>query len=130
MANQLGNNGTVEIGGNEVAEMIDFSYDEGVAIIDNTPLGASADTHLAGTTNANGTMNCMWDKSDATGQEALTIGASVSIVFYPEGNSSGKRSETATATVESVGVAVAKNTVITRNYGLNINGAITKALVV
>lgn len=129
MATLLGNTGTVEIGGNEVAEVVDFSYEQGVAIVDDTVLGDTADTHLSGTTNGTGTVNCMWDKSDSTGQEAMTIGASVAIVFYPEGNASTNRSVTATATVNSVGVAVAKNTVITRAFGLTINGAVTIGLV-
>ena len=92
--------------------------------------GDAADTHLAGSTNASGSMNCFWDATDATGQELLTVGASVSIVFLPEGNTTGDISYTAaTTTIESVGVAVTRNGITTRAYTLNISGAIVQGTV-
>jgi len=125
MANLLGNNGEVTVAGTAVVNLLDFSWDSGVAIVDNTPLGATADTHLVGTVNHNGSMNCLFDSADTTGQEACTIGASLAIIWLPEGDTVGKPSYTSTATISSVGIAVAKNTVITRSFGLTINGDIT-----
>ncbi len=129
MANELGNNGAVYIGANAVAEVVDFSWDEGVSIVDNSALGDAADTHLVGTTNAKGSLNCFWDPTDTNGQEAMTVGASVSILFQPQGNTTGDIKYTASATVESVGVAVARNATITKAIGVVVNGAITKGTV-
>jgi len=129
MANELGNNGAVYIGANAVGELADFSWDEGVSIVDNSALGDSADTHLAGSTNAKGSLNCFWDPTDTNGQEAMTIGASISILFQPQGNTTGDIKYSATATVESAGIAVTRNGVTTRAFGLVINGALTKGTV-
>ena len=129
MANQLGNNGVVTVAAAVVAELVDFNWDESCAIVDNSTLGDDADTHLAGSTNASGAINCFWDATDATGQEVMTVGASLAIVFLPEGNTTGDISYSATATIESVGVANTRNAITTRAYTVNINGAITKGTV-
>jgi len=130
MANQLGNNGVVTVAGNVVAELVDFSWDESCAIVDNSALGDAADTHLAGSTNASGSINCFWDATDTTGQEAMTVGASLALIFLPEGNTSGDISYSATVTIEPVGVSNTRNAITTRAYTVNVNGAITKGTVV
>lgn len=129
MAGQLGNNGVVTVDAAVVAEVVDFSWDESCAIVDDSVLGDAADTHLAGSTNASGTINCFWDATDTTGQEVMTVGASLALIWLPEGNTTGDISYSATATIESVGAAVTRNGITTRSYTVNVNGAITKGTV-
>ena len=130
MANQLGNNGVVTVAGNVVAELVDFSWDESCAIVDNSALGDAADTHLAGSTNASGSINCFWDATDTTGQEAMTVGASLAPIFLPEGYTSGDISYSTTVTSEHVCVSNTRHAITTRAYTVNVNGAITKGTVV
>ena len=130
MANELGNNGVVTIGGNVVAELVDMNWDSAVEIVPNGALTVTDETHLSGSATHNGSINCMYDVTDATGQEAMTVGASLTLLWLPQGNTSGDASYTCTATVSTVGIAVAKNTVTTRAFGIAINGGITQGTVV
>ena len=91
MANHKGSEGAVYVGANAIAEITDWTMEETMRPIDDSELGDTADTHQAGPTDAGGTVVCWWDETDTNGQEALTIGASVTLNLYPVGNTSGDR---------------------------------------
>lgn len=129
MAKVSGNSGDVTVAGAQVAELIDFSWDEGVEIIDSSAIGDDADVHLVGTTNWNGSITCHQDEADATGQEAMTVGASLAIVWHPRGNTSGNKSYTGTVTIAGVGQSVARNAVLARSFTVTGNGALVIATV-
>jgi hypothetical protein len=42
-----------------------------------------------------------WDETDTHGQQAMTVGSSITFNGYPEGSSSGDTYKTAAAIVES-----------------------------
>ena len=130
MANLSGNSGDVTIGANIVAEVLSFSLTEGVNVLDDTVIGDTADTHKVGTENWSGSISCFWDDSDATGQEALTIGASVEVHLRPEGAGTGNIDFNGTATVTSIERAVANNAIVTANFSIQGNGALTRAVLI
>ena len=129
MANHTGNGGAVKIGANTVAEMLDWSLTEGVNVIDDTVVGDAADTHQVGTTNWSGSVNCYWDETDATGQEAMTIGASVELHLEPDGAATGDIDFNGTATINSIERASANNSIVTANFSFTGNGALTRTVV-
>lgn len=130
MANLTGNSGDVTISANIVAEVLSFSLTEGVNVIDDTVIGDAADTHEVGTVNWSGSLSCFWDDSDATGQEALTIGASVEIHLRPEGAGAGNIDFNGTASITSIERSVANNSIITANFSFQGNGALTRTALV
>ena len=129
MATHIGNEGAVYIGANEVAEVVDFSYTERKAVADDSALADAADTHLGGSTNWDASITCQWEETDTNGQEALTIGASVTLNLYVEGASGGDDKASGTATVVEIGVAVRRNQTTQRTYRLTGNGALTHSTV-
>ena len=129
MTTHIGNDGVVTIAANVVAEISSFSVDEGANTADDTALGDTADSHLVGTTNWSGSIECYWDESDTTGQGAMTIGASVAVIFLPEGNTSGDVSRTGTATIEGKSQSNTLNGIVTQSFTLKGNGALVDGTV-
>jgi len=129
MANHKGSEGLVKIGVNDVAELVSWAYDETAATIPDTILGDAAATHKTGETSWTGTMEVLWDEADTTGQGAMTIGASVTVEFYPEGDASTDVYKTGTATVTSIGARADNGTMVENSFGLTGNGALADGTV-
>jgi hypothetical protein len=130
MANITGNSGDVTISAAIVAEVLSFSLTEGVNVIDDTVIGDAADTHQVGTTNWSGSVSCFWDDTDATGQEAMTIGASVELHLRPEGAGAGNIDFNGTASITSIERAVANNAIVTANFSFQGTGALTRSVLI
>lgn len=124
MAITTGVGGIVTIGGNVVAEINGFSFDESATAISDTGLNDAAETNLGGRTSWSGSIEVMWDKADATGQGAMTIGASVAIVFKPEGATTGDRTFTGNAIITGRSQAVADEAIITQTFTLQGTGVL------
>ena len=123
MATHTGIEGVIHIGTDAIGEIKGWSYTEGVATHDTTTLNDTAETHSVGTTNWSGSAEAFWDIDD-TAQAALTIAASVTLKFYPEGNSTGDKGKTGTATVETITVNAATNDSQGISFGFKGNGAL------
>lgn len=128
MATHTGNAGAVQVGANTVAEMLTWTMTEGVNIIDDTATGDAADTHKTGTTNWSGSVNCYWDETDTNGQEALTVGASVTLHLLPDGVTTGDIDFNGTATINSIERASGNNAIVTANFSFTGNGALTRTV--
>lgn len=131
MATHHGKDGVVKVGANAVAEIDNWSVTEQAAVADDTSMGDTWKTHIAGKTinSWNGSLACHWDESDTTGQEALTVGASVTLNLYPEGAGVGASYRTGQATITQVGLTVAKDGVVSRSFNFEGNGVLTSTTV-
>lgn len=125
MATFIGNDGVVKIGANTVAEVTSWSLTQGAATADDTALGDTWDSHLVGTANWSGSISCWWDDTDATGQGAMTVGASVSLVLLPEGATVGDAEYTGTATITGIESSGSNNATVTASFSFTGNGALT-----
>lgn len=128
MATHWGTEGTVRVGANAVAELIEFEFTQRVAPVDDTAMGDAWKTHIAssGIKEWSGTAICHWDEGDTNGQEALTVGASVTLNLYPEGATTGDKYWTGLATITEVGVATKMDgETIKRTFAFVGNGALT-----
>lgn len=130
MANHTGVDGLIQIGGNTVAELKSFSIEESANTIDNSNLNSTSTTFVAGKTSWNGSIECQWDETDTTGQGAMTAGATVAVIFYPEGNTSGDTTYTGSAVITGVSKAIAEDAIITQSFTLQGSGALTAGTVV
>lgn len=126
MATHTGSEGTVHIGTDAIGELKSYSYTEGVTTMPTTTLNDTAETHVTGTTNWSGSAEAFWDLDD-TAQTALTIGASVTLKFYPEGTTTGDKYKTGTATVESINATGATDDMVNVSFSFKGNGALSDA---
>lgn len=126
MATISGSAGLVKVAAATVAELTGFSIEETANTIGDTQLTDTADTHLAGRTSFSGSIDCNFDSSDSTGQEAMTIGASISLTFQPAGTGSGLPEYTGTATITGRSMAIADETTVSQSFSITGNGALTR----
>jgi len=129
MAQFHGSDGVVKIGTNVVAEIKGFEVNEQAATFRtnaptmNTP--APAATFKAGETTWDASLDCFWDDTDTNGQEALTIGASVTVHLLPKGATTGNTDLTGTALVTEVGIPAAHDGIVERRIKVQGTGALT-----
>jgi len=125
MANHKGSEGVVKVGSNTISEVRDWSIEETADVIEDTSMGDSARTKKVGLTSASGSLTAYWDETDTNGQEAMTIGASVTLNLYPEGSANASTYATCTAILTSVGVSASFDGMVERTFSFDVNGAVT-----
>ena len=125
MSTHHGKAGVVRSGAtNAVAEVVEFTIEESVDVVDDTVMGDTSKTHLIGVKSWKASVSCFWDETDTNGQQTFTIGASVTAGLYPEGVGSGATYCSGTATITGISIGVPKDGVVTRNFELEGNGAL------
>ena len=129
MATHSGSSGLVKVASNTVAEVTSWSLDQTNTLIEDTAMGDSARTYLAGLDEASASVECFWDETDTNGQIALSPGSSVTLVLYPEGADSGDYYYTGTALVTSHSVTGSFDGMVTASIGATYTGAVTAATV-
>ena len=103
MANHTGSEGLVKVGGtNTVAEVRSWSLSHEAETIEDTAMGDSFRSHVAGLQTWSGSCDVFWDETDTNGQVAMSPGSSLTVGFYPEGASSGDTYFQGTALITSV----------------------------
>lgn len=129
MATHHGNEGKVYLGANQVAEIDGWELSQSIETADDTAMGDTARTHLTGKYSWQGSITCLWDETDTNGQVAMTVGASVTLNLYPEGNDSGDTYYTGTATITSRSHPVAQDDVQRVTFEFLGNGALSTTTV-
>lgn len=129
MATHVGTSGVVKIGSDTVAEVTGFNLDETNDTVEDTSLTDTAKSYLVLRKDATGTIECHWDETDTNGQEALDVGASVTLNLYPEGSDAGDAYYTGTALVTGASVAVTMDGVISRTFNVQFSGGVTHTTV-
>lgn len=131
MTTTHGNDGTIYIGANVMAELVSYTLTEEATVADDSILGDAWDTHIPNkaTRRWTGEATTRWDPSDVNGQEALQIGAGITINLYPAGNVVGKSYRFGQATVMSVGVTVNRANAVERTFRFQGNGILNQGSV-
>ncbi|MEP5730367.1 MAG: hypothetical protein ABJL67_13480 [Sulfitobacter sp.] len=123
MARHSGKNLKVEANGNFIDGCTGFDYEEGVGDVDLTAAGDGAETHDTTQTNWSGSISMKLD-NDAAANQTLRAGDSITIAGYTEGDASGKRYMTGTASVIGNKGSTTYNGETTREYSLKGNGSL------
>ena len=129
MATHHGKAGVVKVGANAVAEIQQWSVTENIETAEDTAMGDTDKTFLTGVKGWQGSLQCSWDETDTNGQEALTIGAGVTLNLYPEGAGAGATYKTGAAIITEITLDVNRNGVVTRAFNFLGNGALTQSTV-
>lgn len=127
MSRITGTQGVVKIGANTVAAVTDFGLEESADAVEDTALGETAKRYQSDRTGWTGSVNCMWDKSDSTGQETITIGATVSLHLIPEGGASGDSDFNGSAIVTGISRAISAGSIVTKNITVQGSGALSES---
>lgn len=102
MAVHKGSEGTVKVGSNAIANIRSYSIEESADTLEQTVMGNTSRAYAASLSTFSGSVDVYWDETDTNGQGALTIGAEVTLNFYPEGDASGDTYYTGTAIVTGI----------------------------
>lgn len=125
MATHIGRDGKIKVGSNAVAEVRSFSIEETGDTVEDTVMTDTARTYLATLTSFTGSADCLWDETDTSGQGALTVGSSVTINFYPEGDSTGDTYYSGSAIVTGVTRSASFDGMVEASISLQGSGALT-----
>jgi len=125
MATHIGRDGIIKVGANAVAELRSFSIEETADTVEDTVMTDTARSFITTLTSFTGSADVYWDETDSSGQGGLTIGASVTIGFYPEGDDTGDTYYTGTALVTGVSRSSSFDGMVEASITLQGSGALT-----
>ena len=128
MATHKGSEGVIKVGSNTVAEVRSYSIDESADVLEDTSMGDSAKTYLASLTSFSGSLDVFWDETD-TAQSALTVGSSVTLNVYPEGDATGDTYYSGTALVTGVSRTGSFDGMVEASITVQGSGALTQSTV-
>ena len=129
MASHTSVEGVVTVGGNVVAELRSMNLETSAEMIDATTLTSTSKINKAGTKSFTGSIDCFWDETDTNGQLTLEEGASITVVYLFEGNTSGDYSYSFTALVNSVSISSSIDGMVEASFSFTGTGAITRGTV-
>ncbi len=124
MAKRHGKDGIVKLGAN-IMKTTKWTLEETVPTADSTSQADTAATRLVGIPAWSGSADAWMDKSETTGQGALTIGASVTLNLYDDGVGSGQTYHSGTATVVGITRNADTGSTMSVSFRFQGNGALT-----
>lgn len=89
MTTYTGQNGTIRLGANPVAEIRAFEIQATSDTLDDTVMGDAWRSNKSTFKSWSGSMDVLHDVTNTTGQNALTVGTALSASFFPSGNTTG-----------------------------------------
>jgi predicted secreted protein len=129
MATLTGNNGTVKVGSNAVAEIRSFSVDETMDTIESTSMGDTYRTFETSLKSWNGSVDVFFDDTDTSGQGALTVGSEVTVNFQVEGATTGDHLLSGAAIVTGRTINSSFDGLVEASLSLQGDGALTEGTV-
>ena len=129
MAIHKGSEGTVKVGSNAIANIRSYSIEESADTLEQTIMGATSRAYVASLSTFSGSVDVYWDETDTSGQGALTIGAEVTLNFYPEGDTSGDNYYTGTAIVTGITRSASFDGNIEASISVQGDGALSETTV-
>ncbi len=129
MATHIGRDGIVKVGANSVAELRSFSIDETGDTVEDTVMTDAARSFISTLTSFTGSADVYWDETDTSGQGALTVGASVTIGFYPEGETAGDTYYTGSGIVTGRSITASFDGMVEMSLSVQGSGALTETTV-
>ena len=129
MATHAGSEGTVKSGANAIAEVRSFSLEESADTIEDTTMGDASRTYLTGLKTFSGSVDVFWDETDTDGQVSFSVGSSVTLAVYPEGDTAGDTYYSGTAIVTGRTITSSFDGMVEASFTLQGSGALTAATV-
>ena len=125
MATSHGNDGYALIGVNQIAEVQNWNYNEEGKFTAYDSIGDTVESNkYSGIKKGGGDITVIFDDDDATGQQAMTLGASVELHLTTEKGAVGKVEWTGTVQISSRGVQNDKEDMTKQTF--NFLGVLTE----
>lgn len=134
MATHVGKEGSAAVGVNDIVELNGWSLaiTANVEATEDTALGDEWLTYKSGSDvekSWSGTLSCMLDETDSTGQQTMVSGAEVTLNLYTEGQVAGDQIFTGQAIIQEITIDVARNQITPRVFNFLGTGALTESTV-
>jgi|LGOV01.1.fsa_nt_gb hypothetical protein len=126
MATHHGNSGTVYEGTDAVGEVKSFSYDETCDTAEDTSMGDTDKSYVAGHKDGSGSVVCHYDHDD-TAQGAFNTGDTVTLKLHAEGEGVGNDEWTGDVIVTSLSFSASLDAIIEATFGFQ--GALTQGTI-
>lgn len=127
MGTHKGCEGVLKVDTNTIAEVRDWNLSETTEILDASVLGSCAKIKKAGMTDATGSITCLWDETDTTGQLVLINGANVTLNLYPAGASTGDRFVSFDAIITTNGTSASSDGLVEATFDFEATGDVVWA---
>ena len=127
MATHKGQDGIVKVGSDAVAEVRSFSIEETADTVEDTVMTDTARTYITTLKSFSGSLDVFWDETDTNGQVALAVGNSVTLAFYPEGDTTGDTYYSGTASVTGFTRTASFDGMVEASITVQGSGALTTA---
>ena len=125
MAIHKGSEGLVKVGANTVAEVKSYSIDETADTIESTSMGDAAKTFVSSLTSFSGSVECHYDEADTNGQVAMSIGSTITLNLFPEGDSGGDTYYSGSAIITGKTVSGTHDGLVEASISFQGSGALT-----
>ncbi len=129
MATHAGSEGTVKSGSDAIAEIRSYSLEETADTLEDTTMGDSSRTYLPSLKTFSGSVDVFWDETDTSGQGSFTVGSSVTLAIYPEGDTAGDTYYSGSAIVTGKTITGSFDGMVEATFTLQGTGALTETTV-
>jgi predicted secreted protein len=124
MATHTGSEGTIKIGSTVLGELRSYTLEQTSDTIEDTSMGDSVRTYKAGLKASSGSASVFFDEADA-GQLLCTVGSSITLNLFPEGNSAGDKFYAVDAIVTGYNVSASFDGMVEAEITFQGTGAVT-----
>jgi len=131
MATKTGSSGVVKIAANGgsvavVGEVRTFSIETSADTIEDSVMGDTARTYLAGLESSTVSIECYWDDADAQ-QLELDGRNDIDFEIYPTGTATGEKYYTGGGIVTSKSITTSFDGMVEASFSIQVSGAVTEA---
>jgi predicted secreted protein len=124
MATHTGSEGTIKIGSTVLGELRSYTLEQTSDTIEDTSMGDSVRTYKVGLKGSSGSASVFFDEADA-GQLLCTVGSSITLNLFPEGNQSGDKFYAVDAIVTGYNVSASFDGMVEAEITFQGTGAVT-----
>jgi len=124
MATHAGSEGKVFVAAAQIAEVKSWSMEVTSDTVDASIIGTQWRKNQATIKSWSGSLDAFWDESDTTGQGVLTVGSTVTLNLYPEGNSTGATYWSGQAIVTSISYSGSFDGIVEATFSFTGTGAL------
>jgi predicted secreted protein len=124
MATHTGSEGTIKIGSTVIGELRSYTLEQTGDTIEDTSMGDSVRSYKAGLKSSSGSASVFFDEADA-GQLLCTVGSSITLNVFPEGNQTGDKFYAVDAIVTGYNVSASFDGMVEAEITFQGNSAVT-----
>jgi len=124
MATHTGSEGTIKIGSTVLGELRSYTLEQTSDTIEDTQMGDAVRTYKVGLKGSSGSASVFFDEADA-GQLLCTVGSSITLNLFPEGNTAGDKFYAVDAIVTGYNVSASFDGMVEAEITFQGTGAVT-----